>query len=87
MNSKSFPLILCLFLILKLQSQAVNNFEISFENAIHHEARITAVFHDLDDKKLSVRMSRTSPGRYAIHEFAKNMRRVPITFKTTDMLR
>lgn len=73
MNSKSFTLILCLFLILKLQSQAVNNFEISFENAVHHEARITAVFHDLDDKKLSVRMSRTSPGRYAIHEFAKNV--------------
>lgn len=73
MNSKLFTFVLCFFLILKFQAQAINHFEISFDNAIHHEAQITAVFHDLEDKKFSVRMSRTSPGRYAIHEFAKNV--------------
>ena len=73
MNSNSSTLFLCLLFVLKFQAQAVNNFEISFENAVHHEAEVTAVFHDLDDKTLSVRMSRTSPGRYAIHEFAKNV--------------
>ena len=46
---------------------------ISFENAAHHEAEITIVFTDLEPGPLEIRMSRTSPGRYALHEFAKNV--------------
>jgi len=57
----------------KLQAQSINEYTISFENAVHHEAKITAVFKNLDTKPLEVRMSRTSPGRYAIHNFAKNV--------------
>jgi predicted metalloprotease with PDZ domain len=53
--------------------QTFNEYEISFENAVHHEASITAVFKDLKSGVLEVRMSRSSPGRYAIHEFAKNV--------------
>lgn len=56
-----------------LKAQTVNEYSISFENAVHHEAKITAVFSNLDTKPLEVRMSRTSPGRYAIHDFAKNV--------------
>ncbi len=54
-------------------AQTQNEYSISFENAIHHEARITAVFSNLDDAPLELRMSKTSPGRYAIHNFAKNV--------------
>ena len=50
-----------------------NTYEISFENAVHHEAKINATFPDLESQPLVVRMSRTSPGRYALHEFAKNV--------------
>lgn len=50
-----------------------NSYEISFENATHHEALIKATFTDIKFDTLSVRMSRTSPGRYALHEFAKNL--------------
>lgn len=50
-----------------------NTYEISFENAVHHEAAISVSFPNLDMDTLSVRMSRTSPGRYALHEFAKNV--------------
>lgn len=39
----------------------------------HHEARITVTFTDVDQDVLEVRMSRSSPGRYALHEFAKNV--------------
>jgi predicted metalloprotease with PDZ domain len=53
--------------------QSVNEYEISFENAVHHEASIKATFKNLKDDVLEVRMSRSSPGRYAIHEFAKNV--------------
>tara|TARA_R110002124_G_scaffold135815_3_gene298861 strand:+ start:18792 stop:20597 length:1806 start_codon:yes stop_codon:yes gene_type:complete len=54
-------------------AQSHNKYEISFENAVHHEAEIDITFPNLENKVLEVRMSRTSPGRYALHEFAKNV--------------
>ena len=50
-----------------------NTYEISFENAVHHEAKIEATFPNVKSHELIVSMSRSSPGRYAIHEFAKNV--------------
>jgi predicted metalloprotease with PDZ domain len=49
------------------------NYTVSFENAVHHEAQIQAVFQGVKTPVLEVRMSRSSPGRYALHEFAKNV--------------
>ena len=60
-------------------AQTINEYSISFENAVHHEARIVATFSNLDDAPLEIRMSRTSPGRYAIHNFAKNVYAVRAT--------
>ena len=54
-------------------AQTHNTYTISFENAVHHEAQVTAEFTNLENKVLELRMSRTSPGRYALHEFAKNV--------------
>ena len=54
-------------------SQTYNSYQISFKNAVHHEATIQAEFTNLENKVLELRMSRTSPGRYALHEFAKNV--------------
>lgn len=48
-------------------------YRIAFPDAAHHEARITVTFRDLDDFPFDVRMSRSSPGRYRLHEFAKNV--------------
>ncbi len=72
---KSNPYILLLFYCFTYLtwSQATNNYTISFENAEHHEAFISAEFTDLESNILELRMSRTSPGRYALHEFAKNV--------------
>lgn len=55
------------------------SYEISFANAAHHEAQVTATFRGAPAGPLTVRMSRSSPGRYAIHEFAKNVYRVTAT--------
>lgn len=55
------------------QSNASVDYRVSFENAVHHEAQITATFSDIGDAPLELRMSRASPGRYALHEFAKNV--------------
>ena len=54
-------------------SAQTNNYSISFENAVHHEAAIVASFEQITTDTLAFRMSRTSPGRYALHEFAKNI--------------
>ncbi len=50
-----------------------STYQISFENAVHHEAQIQAIFTAIGTDTLSLRMSRSSPGRYALHEFAKNV--------------
>ncbi len=60
-------------------SQSKNQYAISFENAIHHEANVQVRFPDIKTATLSIRMSRTSPGRYALHEFAKNVYNVVAT--------
>ena len=54
-------------------------YQVSFENAAHHEAKIAVTYKDVPAGPLSLRMSRSSPGRYAIHEFAKNVYRVSAT--------
>lgn len=62
-----------------LQGQTYNEYEVSFENAVHHEAKVHIKFSNLENKVLEVRMSRSSPGRYAVHEFAKNVYAVSAT--------
>ena len=53
-------------------------YEVSFPNAAHHEAEITVTFRGVPTGPLQVRMSRSSPGRYAAHDFAKNVYNVRI---------
>ena len=45
----------------------------------HHELEVTVEFTQVEQSVLEVRMSRSSPGRYALHEFAKNVYSVSAT--------
>jgi len=55
-------------------AQGKVEYDISFPNAAHHEAEIVVIFTSVPvNKPLEARMSRSSPGRYASHEFAKNV--------------
>ena len=66
--------LLLIFLFVSTISFAQQNkYSISFENAVHHEAKINIEFPEIATDTFTVRMSRSSPGRYAIHEFAKNV--------------
>jgi predicted metalloprotease with PDZ domain len=56
-----------------------STYQISFDNAVHHEAKIEAIFTNLTNEEVAFRMSRTSPGRYALHEFVKNVYGVEVT--------
>jgi len=71
---------LFLLLISSVSFAQINTYEISFDNAAHHEAKINVTFPNIKSHELIVSMSRSSPGRYAIHEFAKNV----YAFKATD---
>ena len=60
------------FLSLWVNAQKIN-YKVSFPNAVHHEAVISITASDIQAKPAIFRMSRSSPGRYATHEFGKNV--------------
>jgi predicted metalloprotease with PDZ domain len=74
---KNLPLFLALAVSLSAQSV---QYRLRFPNAVHHEAEIRATFTGVTQPVLEVCMSRSSPGRYALHEFAKNV----YNFRATD---
>lgn len=59
--------------LLVAQRPAPVHYDVSFPNAVHHEATVTVEFTGVPAGTLALRMSRSSPGRYALHEFAKNV--------------
>jgi predicted metalloprotease with PDZ domain len=48
-------------------------YHVSFPERQHHLMNVEVMFTDVPPGTLEVVMSRTSPGRYAVHEFAKNV--------------
>lgn len=54
-------------------AQTSVEYRISFPRAVHHEAEVTATWRGIAGDTLHARMARSSPGRYALHEFAKNV--------------
>lgn len=73
MWTKAVALIFC---SLPLTAQDAVRYELSFPAAVHHEAEVRVTFTGVRTPALDVLMSRSSPGRYALHEFAKNVYRV-----------
>ena len=54
-------------------------YSVSFPNAVHHEAEIVMFVPQAPDGNFKVKMSRSSAGRYATHEFGKNVYNVTAT--------
>jgi predicted metalloprotease with PDZ domain len=54
-------------------AQAPVEYRLTFPEAEHHWMQVEVTFRDVPAGPLQVRMSRTSPGRYALHEFSKNV--------------
>ena len=63
----------CLVVTLPAFAQAPVTYRVSFPAPEHHYAQIEVTFPNLSAGTLEVRMSRSSPGRYALHEYAKNV--------------
>ena len=66
-------LLLLLLLAPPLFAQAPITYRVSFPAPEHHYAEVEVTFPDLPPAALEARMSRSSPGRYAIHEYSKNV--------------
>ena len=54
-------------------AQAPVVYRVAFPAPQHHYADVEVTFADLPAGALELRMSRSSPGRYALHEFSKNV--------------
>jgi len=54
-------------------------YSISFPNAVHHEAEVVMTIPQAPVRDLKLRMSRSSAGRYATHEFGKNIYNISVT--------
>ncbi len=88
MRLHKFKILLLTLCITTLSNaQSYINYDISFTNAAQHEAEIKVSFTKIKTGKFSFRMSRTSPGRYAIHEFAKNVYNVKVTNSKGEALK
>ena len=70
--TKTICLFLAVLCISHTYAQKVN-YVISFPNIVHHEANISLAASGIPAGKATFRMSRSSPGRYATHEFGKNV--------------
>ena len=71
-------ILLVLTLAESAYAQAPINYLVSFPEAQHHRMNVEVTFLDVPAGTLDVMMSRTSPGRYALHEFARNVYDVQI---------
>ncbi len=49
------------------------SYVVTFPEPHHHWMQVEVTFSGLGTRPLQARMSRSSPGRYAVHEFAKNI--------------
>lgn len=73
-------LLYAVLLLAPVAAQDPVRYELRFPNAAHHEAEVRVTFPGVRGRVLEVVMSRASPGRYALHEFAKNV----YNFRATD---
>ena len=57
----------------RASAQQPVQYKLSFPAPEHHYAQVEVTFTGVAGGTLEARMSRSSPGRYAVHEFAKNV--------------
>jgi predicted metalloprotease with PDZ domain len=65
-----------LFLVsstLSFHAAAPVRYRLTFPEPQHRWMQVEASFTDLGSGTLELRMSRSSPGRYSLHDFAKNV--------------
>jgi predicted metalloprotease with PDZ domain len=81
-----FVLLIALTTVMAM-AQASLHYDFAAPNATHHEAEISLTVDGINKKQVAIfRMSRSSPGRYATHEFGKNVYNVKAFDKAGNAL-
>src|SRR5438128_11059 len=70
---RSVFLVSLLLVATRAFAQAPIDYKVTFPEPEHHWMQVDVTFAQLGVAPLKARMSRSSPGRYAVHEFAKNV--------------
>jgi len=80
-SRRKFALVAVLFVLVPAHAgaQAPVEYRLSFPEPEHRLMTVDVRFDEVPAGPLELRMSRSSPGRYAVHEFAKNVFDVRIT--------
>jgi predicted metalloprotease with PDZ domain len=58
---------------IRFEAASPTRYRLTFPEPQHHWMQVEATFGDLPEAALELRMSRASPGRYSLHDFAKNV--------------
>jgi len=87
MTIRLFLFSLLIFITSSLFAQDPIQYQVNLDNVQHHEIDITINFPSLPQKALVVHMPTASPGRYAIHNFAKNVYDVKATDSKGNILK
>jgi predicted metalloprotease with PDZ domain len=72
-------LVALLALAARVQAGDAIEYRFSFPDAEHHWMQVEATFADLPDGPVELRFSRSSPGRYSLHDFVKHVDRLTFT--------
>jgi predicted metalloprotease with PDZ domain len=62
-----------LFALTSFRAAAPIQYRFTFPELQHRWMQVEATFSDVPERSLELRMSQSSPGRYALHDFAKNV--------------
>lgn len=73
MNKAILVFFLALIFSQPSHSQDTISYHVYFPNAVHHEAEISMRLEGIQSEELTAIMSKSSPGRYAVHDFGKNI--------------
>lgn len=66
-------LVAALLAVPSFHASTAVEYRFSFPEPQHHWLQVEALFTDLPAAPLELRISRSSPGRYSLHDFAKNV--------------
>ena len=75
----AFALVIVAVQATHARAQSAISYRLSFPEREHRIMNVEVTFPDLPPEPLRLHISRSSPGRYALHEFAKNVFDVHIT--------
>ena len=73
MTRALFALVLAAASAIRFEAASEIRYRLSFPEPQHRWMQVEATFPDLPGGALELRMSRSSPGRYSLHDFAKNV--------------